>query len=64
MASNKGNITEAECNKMRKSEKEKTLGVKKKQKNPCGHCGEKTNLHIKTCPKNPKARRKAKPIDV
>ncbi|PWA84905.1 hypothetical protein CTI12_AA155220 [Artemisia annua] len=61
-ASNKENITEKERNKRRKSEKEKALGVKKKQKKPCGFCGEKTNLHTKTtCPKNPNARRMPKP---
>ncbi|PWA41700.1 FAR1 DNA binding domain-containing protein [Artemisia annua] len=59
---NKGNITEKECNKRRKSEKEKALGVKKKQKKKCGFCGVKTNLHTKTtCPDNPNARRKPRP---
>ena len=61
-ATNKGNITEKERNKRRKSEKEKALGVKKKQMKPCGFCGVKTNLHTKTtCPENPNARRKTKP---
>ncbi|PWA97830.1 Zinc finger, PMZ-type [Artemisia annua] len=60
---NKGNITEKERNKRRKSEKEKALRDKKKQKKKCGFCGETTNLHTKTtCPKNPNARRKPKPI--
>ena len=60
----KGNITEAERNKRRKSEREKALGVKKKQMKPCGHCGEKTNTHTKTtCPKNPNAKRKAPTVD-
>ncbi|PWA84039.1 hypothetical protein CTI12_AA134900 [Artemisia annua] len=60
---NKGNITEKERNKRRKSEKEKALGVKKKQNKKCGFCGVKTNLHTKTtCPDNPNARRKPKPI--
>jgi len=59
-ASNKGNISEAERNKRRKSEREKALTIKKKQMKPCRHCGEKTNSHTKTtCPLNPKARRKA-----
>ena len=58
---NKGNITEKERNKRRKSEREKALGVKKKQMKECGFCGVKTNLHTKTtCPDNPK-RRKPKP---
>ncbi|PWA39613.1 Zinc finger, PMZ-type [Artemisia annua] len=60
---NKGSITKKERNKRRKSEKEKALGVKKKQKKKCGFCGVKTNLHTKTtCPDNPNARRKPKPI--
>ncbi|PWA41719.1 FAR1 DNA binding domain-containing protein [Artemisia annua] len=64
-ASKKGNITEQNAIKRRNSEKEKALGVKKKQKKPCGYCGEKTNLHTKTtCPKNPKAKKKPNPIDV
>ncbi|PWA41580.1 FAR1 DNA binding domain-containing protein [Artemisia annua] len=59
---NKGNITENERNKRRKSEKEKALGVKKKQKKICGFCGVKTNLHTKTtCPDNPNARKKPRP---
>ncbi|PWA46525.1 hypothetical protein CTI12_AA507880 [Artemisia annua] len=59
---NKGNITEKERNKRRNSEKEKALGVKKKQKKKCGFCGVKTNLHTKTtCPDNPNARRKPRP---
>ncbi|PWA34659.1 FAR1 DNA binding domain, Zinc finger, SWIM-type, MULE transposase domain, FHY3/FAR1 family [Artemisia annua] len=59
----KGNIIEKERNKRRKSEKEKALGDKKKQKKKCGFCGDKTNLHTKTtCPKNPNARRKPKLI--
>ncbi|PWA83795.1 hypothetical protein CTI12_AA164670 [Artemisia annua] len=62
--STKGNITEAERNKRRKSEREKALGVKKKQMKKCGHCGEKTNTHTKTtCPLNPKAKRKAPTVD-
>lgn len=64
-ARNKGNISEAQRNERRKSEREKALQVKKKQMKPCGHCGEKTNLHTKTtCPMNPNARRKAKQTDV
>ena len=60
----KGNITEAERNKRRKSEREKALGVKKKQMKKCGHCGEKTNTHTKTtCPLNPNAKRKAPTVD-
>ena len=60
---NKGNITEKERNKRRKSEKEKALGVKKKQERKCGYCGKKTSLHTKrTCPDNPNAKRKPKPI--
>ncbi|GKE10940.1 FAR1-related sequence 5-like protein [Tanacetum coccineum] len=47
-----------------KSGREKALKVRAKPMKVCGYCNEKTNEHTKrTCPKNPKARKKkATPI--
>ncbi|GKA82161.1 hypothetical protein Tco_0788909 [Tanacetum coccineum] len=48
-----------------KSEREKALKVRAKPMKVCGYCKEKTTEHTKkTCPKNPKARKKMKATPV